>query len=106
MTAVSGEERVDDPPSPVNSELERTDAIAGDGRRQARAPGEIFPLRDDPTRALAAYNAGASRVTRWSRRPGASDPEQFAEWIPFVETRDYVRAVLRNRAVYAALYGW
>jgi soluble lytic murein transglycosylase len=62
--------------------------------------------RDDPTRALAAYNAGASRVTRWSRRPGASDPEQFAEWIPFVETRDYVRAVVRNRAVYAGLYGW
>jgi len=61
---------------------------------------------DDPTRALAAYNAGASRVRRWSRRPGASDPEQFAEWIPFVETRDYVRAVVRNRAVYAGLYGW
>jgi len=61
--------------------------------------------QDDPTRALAAYNAGASRVTRWSRRPGASDPEQFAEWISFVETRDYVRAVVRNRAVYAVLYG-
>jgi soluble lytic murein transglycosylase len=62
--------------------------------------------RDDPTRALAAYNAGASRVTRWSRRPGASDPEQFAEWIPFVETRDYVRAVIRNRAIYSRVYGW
>jgi soluble lytic murein transglycosylase len=61
---------------------------------------------DDPTRALAAYNAGASRVTRWSRRPGASDPEQFTEWIPFVETRGYVRAVVRNRAVYGAVYGW
>jgi soluble lytic murein transglycosylase len=61
---------------------------------------------DDPTRALAAYNAGASRVTRWSRRPGVSDPELFAEWIPFVETRDYVRAVIRNRAVYAGLHGW
>ena len=60
----------------------------------------------DPTRALAAYNAGASRVTRWSRRPGVSDPEQFAEWIPFVETRDYVRAVTRNRAVYEGLYGF
>ncbi|PYP75511.1 MAG: hypothetical protein DMD35_21255 [Gemmatimonadetes bacterium] len=60
--------------------------------------------RDDPTRALAAYNAGQSRVARWSRRPGASDPEQFAEWIPFVETRDYVRAVVRNRAVYSGLY--
>jgi soluble lytic murein transglycosylase-like protein len=45
-------------------------------------------------------------VTRWSRRPGVSDPELFAEWIPFVETRDYVRAVIRNRAVYAGLYGW
>jgi soluble lytic murein transglycosylase len=62
--------------------------------------------REDPTRALAAYNAGASRVTRWSRRPGASDPEQFTEWIPFVETRGYVRAVVRNRAVYRAVYGW
>jgi soluble lytic murein transglycosylase len=62
--------------------------------------------RNDPTRALAAYNAGASRVTRWSRRPGASDPEQFAEWIPFVETRDYVRAVVRNAEVYARVYGW
>ena len=61
---------------------------------------------EDPTRALAAYNAGASRVTRWSRRPGASDPEQFTEWIPFVETRGYVRAVVRNRAVYRAVYGW
>ena len=55
---------------------------------------------------LREYNAGASRVTRWSRRPGASDPEQFAEWIPFVETRDYVRAVVRNRAVYEGLYGF
>ena len=62
--------------------------------------------REDPTRALAAYNAGASRVTRWSRRPGVGDPELFTEWIPFVETRGYVRAVVRNRAVYKGVYGW
>jgi soluble lytic murein transglycosylase len=62
--------------------------------------------RNDPTRALAAYNAGASRVTRWWRRPGASDPEQVAEWIPLVETRDYVRAVVRDAEVYARVYGW
>jgi soluble lytic murein transglycosylase-like protein len=30
----------------------------------------------------------------------------FAEWIPFVETREYVRVVQRNAAVYRALYGW
>ena len=56
-------------------------------------------------RALAAYNAGASRVARWSQRPGADDPELFTELIPFTETRDYVRLVVRNAAVYRALYG-
>jgi soluble lytic murein transglycosylase len=55
-------------------------------------------------RALAAYNAGASRVARWSQRPGADDPELFAEWIPFTETRDYVRIVQRNAQVYRGLY--
>jgi soluble lytic murein transglycosylase len=30
--------------------------------------------QSDPTRALAAYNAGASRVVRWSRRPGRAIP--------------------------------
>jgi soluble lytic murein transglycosylase len=58
-----------------------------------------------PERALAAYNAGASRVTRWIGRPGSEDAELFTEWIPFTETRDYVRVVLRNAAVYRALYG-
>lgn len=64
-------------------------------------------LRRDtpPERALAAYNAGASRVTRWVQRPGTDDPELFTEWIPFTETRDYVRLVLRNAAVYRELYG-
>jgi soluble lytic murein transglycosylase len=60
----------------------------------------------DAVRALAAYNAGASRVRRWSSKAGARDPEVFTERIPFVETRGYVRAVLRNRAFYRELYSW
>jgi soluble lytic murein transglycosylase len=56
-------------------------------------------------RALAAYNAGGSRVNRWSRRAGVSDPELFVERIPFVETRDYVRIVMRNAEIYRALHG-
>ena len=35
----------------------------------------------DVTKALAAYNAGASRVDRWSQRLGVEDPEIFAERI-------------------------
>ncbi|MDP9202955.1 MAG: transglycosylase SLT domain-containing protein, partial [Gemmatimonadota bacterium] len=57
-------------------------------------------------KVLAAYNAGESRVEKWSGKAGASDPEVFTERIPFVETRDYVRTVLRNRAYYEALYPW
>jgi len=55
---------------------------------------------------LSAYNAGESRVEKWSTKAGAADPEVFTERIPFVETRDYVRTILRNRAYYQALYPW
>ncbi|MGQ0712619.1 MAG: transglycosylase SLT domain-containing protein [Gemmatimonadaceae bacterium] len=67
---------------------------------------EAFLSRYEAPYALAAYNAGESRVVRWLRRPGARDPEMFVERIPFTETRDYVRIVLRNRAMYRALYMW
>jgi soluble lytic murein transglycosylase len=65
-------------------------------------------LRDYPhlEHGLAAYNAGATPVARWRTKAGAADPEIFTERIPFVETRDYVRAVVRNRAFYRALYPW
>ena len=60
----------------------------------------------DDGRALAAYNAGRSRVERWAKKHGAGDPEMFVERIPFRETRDYVRIIQRNRELYASLYGW
>jgi soluble lytic murein transglycosylase len=55
---------------------------------------------------LAAYNAGVSRVERWSQRIGVDDPEVFTERIPFAETRGYVRAIQRNQDIYRALYAW
>ena len=54
--------------------------------------------------AVAAYNAGTTPVMRWLARPGAEDPDQFIEAIPYQETRGYVRSVLRNRELYRALY--
>ncbi len=54
--------------------------------------------------AVAAYNAGAAPVSRWLAREGAEDADQFVELIPYQETRSYVRAVLRNRELYGALY--
>ena len=56
------------------------------------------------TRALAAYNAGGRPVDRWVRNPGAADAFWFVEEIPYPETRGYVQSVMRNRALYEALY--
>jgi soluble lytic murein transglycosylase len=72
------------------------------GSMHLRAALSQYP---DLPRALAAYNAGSSRVRRWSQRGGVDDPEVFIERIPYTETRDYVRIVLRNAELYRALYG-
>ncbi|MEO6033281.1 MAG: lytic transglycosylase domain-containing protein, partial [Burkholderiaceae bacterium] len=52
--------------------------------------------------AAAAYNAGPGRPRRWREGP-VLDPAVWAENIPFSETRDYVKKVLSNGAIYAAL---
>ena len=67
---------------------------------------DLFRQYDDLPHILAAYNAGASRVERWKTKAGVDDPEMFTERIPYVETREYVRIVQRNRDLYRALYGW
>ncbi|HET8624134.1 MAG TPA: lytic transglycosylase domain-containing protein [Gemmatimonadales bacterium] len=67
---------------------------------------ELAARYGDPVRVLAAYNAGIHRVTLWDEKPGVADPEIFAEQIPFVETRDYVRIIQRNRELYRSLYDW
>jgi soluble lytic murein transglycosylase len=71
----------------------------------------------EPERALAAYNAGGSRVDRWSQatlrgmipkdqlRAPIADAEIFVERIPYDETRGYVRSVVRNLAIYRMIYG-
>jgi soluble lytic murein transglycosylase len=55
-------------------------------------------------KALAAYNAGEAAVDRWEREIGTDDIEEFVEQIPYVETRGYVKLVLRNHRIYKRLY--
>ncbi|MDE2401104.1 MAG: lytic transglycosylase domain-containing protein [Burkholderiales bacterium] len=49
--------------------------------------------------AAAAYNAGPGRPRRWREGPRL-ETAAWAENIPFAETRDYVKKVLTNAAVY------
>jgi soluble lytic murein transglycosylase len=54
---------------------------------------------------FSAYNAGSHRVDWWKEFPEWGDDELFTERIPFAETRDYVKILTRNRALYMGLYG-
>ncbi|WP_143890090.1 lytic transglycosylase domain-containing protein [Tepidimonas alkaliphilus] len=52
--------------------------------------------------AAAAYNAGPGRPRQWRQGP-MLEAAAWIETIPFDETRDYVKRVLANTHVYAAL---
>ncbi len=52
--------------------------------------------------AAAAYNAGPGRPRNWRNGP-VLEAAIWAENIPFSETRDYVKKVLSNTTMYAAI---
>jgi soluble lytic murein transglycosylase len=52
--------------------------------------------------AAAAYNAGPGRPRSWRNGP-VMEAAAWAENVPFSETRDYVKKVLANTTVYAAI---
>jgi soluble lytic murein transglycosylase len=52
--------------------------------------------------AAAAYNAGPGRPRSWRNGP-TMEAAAWAENVPFNETRDYVKKVLANTTMYAAI---
>ncbi len=52
--------------------------------------------------AAAAYNAGPGRPRNWRNGP-VVEAAAWAENVPFAETRDYVKKVLSNTTLYAAV---
>jgi soluble lytic murein transglycosylase len=51
----------------------------------------------------AAYNAGPLRAVQW-RASLPAEMDEWAEAVPFKETRGYVQGVVRNRLQYSRLY--
>jgi soluble lytic murein transglycosylase len=90
-------------PEPTARELERPEVNIEHGTAYLR---ELFDRYDAALdRILAAYNAGEDAVAKWERRfPGVA-ADEFVERISYRETREFVKAVLRNYRVYRALYG-
>ncbi len=58
-------------------------------------------LDNQPLLASAAYNAGPGRARRWRDNERNLEGAIYAETIPFSETRDYVKKVLKNSVYYS-----
>lgn len=54
--------------------------------------------------ALAAYNAGGSRVVAWQREKPGLPQDEFIDDIPFPETQNYVKRILGTAEDYRYLY--
>lgn len=54
--------------------------------------------------ALAAYNAGMGNVDRWIQEGTIKQDGSDLENIPFKETNNYVRKIVRNYKIYKKLY--
>lgn len=55
--------------------------------------------------ALAAYNAGLGNVNKWLADKKYSSDGKTLHTIPFEETSNYVKKVLKRRDIYKKLYG-
>ncbi|MBI4228649.1 MAG: lytic transglycosylase domain-containing protein, partial [Deltaproteobacteria bacterium] len=54
--------------------------------------------------ALASYNAGPQRAEDWIVRFPNLEKDEFVEEVPFRETRNYIRRILRSYGAYKAIY--
>ncbi len=61
----------------------------------------------DNTAALAGYNAGPGNARYWLERLDRTPPDDalFIEFIPYTETRRYLRRILTHYAHYLRIYG-
>ncbi len=53
---------------------------------------------------LASYNAGEPQVKKWRKKIIRVDTREFIEQIPYSETRNYIKLVLRNYHNYLQIY--
>ena len=61
-----------------------------------RFGGKLYP-------AICSYNAGPGRVDQWLETL-STDPDLFAESIPFSETQNYLKKVMANYFAYSIIY--
>jgi len=53
---------------------------------------------------IASYNAGPDAVARWLKSRPNREWDEFVEEIPYKETNNYVKKVLKSYYIYRILY--
>lgn len=61
--------------------------------------------KQHPVLMIAGYNGGWGNVGRWLKNPDSRDLDLWVEDIPYGQTRNYTKRVLRSMWIYAWLYG-
>ena len=54
--------------------------------------------------AISAYNGGIGSVQSWFSKLKYNDTDEFVEQIPYPETKNYVKKVLRSYWMYGSIY--
>lgn len=62
-------------------------------------------MNNNPILATASYNAGWRKVKNWLPEQGSLPMDIWIETIPYKETRNYVKAVLSYKQIYASQLG-
>ncbi len=65
----------------------------------------LLQIYKSPVFALTAYNASPAATIKWRRTIASDDLLIFIERIPYKETRNYVKLVMRNYFYYKRWYG-
>jgi soluble lytic murein transglycosylase len=59
----------------------------------------------NPILATAAYNAGPNKVKQWTAKTGSMATDIWIELVPYKETRNYLKRVVTNTAIYRSRLG-
>ncbi len=61
-------------------------------------------LKNDDVLSVAAYNGGIGSVNKWKSALAYTDIDEFIEQIPYPETKNYVKKVLKSYWNYVRIY--
>lgn len=89
------------PPNFTTNDLNRPMVNIRLGVRYLKSRLDLYD--GDVYAALAGYNAGDGAATRWKQLSGG-DHDLFIEIINYSETKNYIKSIVENYAIYESIY--